>query len=157
MVRCFFFFSFFHSNHNTISRLRPRQKMQRHREGLLCEWRRLLLHTWYKSALLQVSYLLCFCIHLEKLHSHCQPSLSLNENSLHDVFTLIIFLNILTANFYPAVYFPDSTWFPFFFLSAAAATHHRKRLPVCLTTHLLCILTLIMERGGGALILLSHV
>lgn len=32
-----------------------------------------------------------------------------------------------------------------------------KTLPVFLTTHLLCILTLIMEWGGGVLILLSHV
>lgn len=32
-----------------------------------------------------------------------------------------------------------------------------KMLPVFLTTHLLCILTLIMEWGGGVLILLSHV
>lgn len=54
---CVCVFVFLLSNHNAISRLRPCQKMQRHREGLLCEWRRLLLHTWYKSALLQVSYL----------------------------------------------------------------------------------------------------
>ncbi|CAG00535.1 unnamed protein product, partial [Tetraodon nigroviridis] len=40
-------------DHNTSNRLRPRQKMQRNREGLLCEWRRLLLHTWYRSTLLQ--------------------------------------------------------------------------------------------------------
>lgn len=49
---------FFLSDHYTISRLRPCQKMQRHRESLLCEWRRLLLLPWYKSAFLQVSNVL---------------------------------------------------------------------------------------------------
>lgn len=46
----------FRSNHNVISRIGSRQKMQRYREGVLREWRRLLLHTWDKSAVLQVSF-----------------------------------------------------------------------------------------------------
>lgn len=72
--------------------------MQRHREGLLCEWRRLLLHTWYKSALLQVSELLCFWMHLESyiFTVNLSPprvslSCTINVKALHDIFTLQIF------------------------------------------------------------------
>lgn len=52
--------SFFRSNHNVISGIGSCQKMQRYGEGVLRERRRLLLHTWYKSAVLQVSFILCF-------------------------------------------------------------------------------------------------
>ena len=165
-VTCFsfFFVCLLLSNHNAISRLRPHQKMQRYREGLLCEWRRLLLHRRCKSALLQVSghfYFYFLLIHSERWCFFVNRlwRFFVRSRSLYSCVCVCVCFWLFF--FSPAVYFPDSTWFPFFFLSAAAAaaaaTHHRKMLPVCLTTHLLCILTLIMEWGGGALILLSHV
>lgn len=155
--------SLFLSNHNAISRLRPRQKMQRHREGLLCEWRRLLLHTWYKSALLQVSYLRRFFGFASKMKLFTVNLLC--PNSFHDFFFFVVFFTL--------VIFHNSRFLILLFISLIAldfrssSLQQRQRqqqkhitgkmLPVCLTTHLLCILALIMEWGGGALILLSHV
>lgn len=120
--------SLFLSNHNAISRLRPRQKMQRHREGLLCEWRRLLLHTWYKSALLQVSYLRRFFGFASKMKLFTVNLLC--PNSFHDVFFFVVFFTL--------VIFHNSRFLILLFISlialdfrsssaaAAAETHHRE-------------------------------
>lgn len=110
-----FFFSSFHSNHNAVFSPRPRQKMQRHREGLLCEWRWLLLLPRYKPALLQVSNFLFFVLH------------NYIFNFSFSVFHDVVFTHLWSPTmhlFHSAVYFPDSPWFPF--SSSSSSTSPEK-------------------------------